>query len=180
MLTEKHIDRIIQCHLDSNDPETFVVGKLIEISDEWFLMQDVSYLGKWNGLALYETADIVSVSTENEYINKLQFLLKHRNEDPFSISMPKDNLLKNVLLFAAKHRKAISLETCSSGCRDVIGFVDKIEHENVKILQYDEFGRADGISYVDMKEITRCFIGDEDLICLEILVKGHWDISPVP
>ena len=77
MLDECLIGKIIQCHIDYSDPESFVVGRLAYYDSDWFLMQDLSSAGRWNGLALYMQSDIVSVSEFSDYIQRIVSLINY-------------------------------------------------------------------------------------------------------
>ena len=80
MLNECMMGEIIQCHIDYGDPESFVVGRLAYFDHDWFLMQDISTAGRWNGLALYMMCDIVSVKKFTDYVHRIESLIECRNE----------------------------------------------------------------------------------------------------
>ena len=46
------IGSVMQFHIDSTDPETFVVGQLVYLGDEWFLIQSIAPSGHWDGIML--------------------------------------------------------------------------------------------------------------------------------
>lgn len=169
MLDERYIGKIIQCHIDYSDPESFVVGRLAYFDSDWFLMQDISPAGRWNGLALYMLSDIVSVNEFSDYIQRIVSLMKYRKEsEPFIPAICKDPLM-NLLLYARDSSRVIGLELHASGYRDINGIVDSLTKNTLCINQIDEFGRADGKSYLSIAAITRCYLDDEESRCLEIL-----------
>lgn len=170
MVNEKNIGRIIQCHIDHSDPESFVVGKVICCDSDWFFMQDISSVGCWNGLALYQQCDVVSIESETEYLNRILLLISKRNE-PVPYSPPiSNNILESLLNYAMHTNRIIGIELCKSGYRDINGIITKINKEIVCIDQIDEYGKDDGTSYVSIDTITRCYIDDAESKCLEILI----------
>lgn len=169
MLDECLIGKIIQCHIDYSDPESFVVGRLAYYDSDWFLMQDLSSGGRWNGLALYMRSDIVSVSEFTDYIQRIVSLMKRRNEsEPIIPPMSKDPLM-SLLLYARDSNRVIGLELHASGYRDINGTIDSLTKNTLCITQIDEFGRSDGKSYLSVEAITRCYLDDEESKCLEML-----------
>ena len=169
MLNECMMGEIIQCHIDYGDPESFVVGRLAYFDHDWFLMQDISTAGRWNGLALYMMCDIVSVKKFTDYVHRIESLIECRNElEPF-IPPISENPLMSLLLYAKDSNRIIGLELHASGYRDVNGIIDSMSKSTLCINQIDEFGRADGKSYLSIDAITRCYLDDEESKCLEML-----------
>lgn len=170
MLDECLIGKIIQCHIDHGDPESFVVGRLVYFDSDWFLMQDLSPAGRWNGLALYMRSDLVSVDEYSDYIHRIISLIKCRNKpEPFIPPMSKDPLM-SLLLYARDSSRVIGLELYASGYRDIDGTIDGLTKNTLCINQIDEFGRSDGKSYLSIDAITRCYLDDEESKCLEMLL----------
>lgn len=169
MISKCLVGRIIQCHIDHSDPESFVVGRVAYTDSNWFIMQDLSPSGHWNGLALYMQADVVSVKKFTDYIHRVVSLANYRNElEPFVPSMSRDPLM-SLLLYARDSNRIIGIELHASGYRDVNGSIDSLTENTLCVNQFDEFGRADGKSYLSIDAITRCYLGDEESTCLEIL-----------
>lgn len=163
------VGEIMQFHIDKGDPNTFVVGCLSTFDTKWFLLQSVSYLGKWDGLALYLNSDLVSLETEVSYLEKMNILLRFRNEKPPNVPETKKNTLFALLEYARETGKFVAIELHMSGDRDVIGSVHEIYKNAVQIRQVDEYGRYDGETLVSTEAISRVFLDDEELKCLKIL-----------
>lgn len=169
MLDECLIGKIIQCHIDYTDPESFVVGRLVYSDSYWFLMQDLSPAGHWNGLALYMQSDIVSVSEFTDYIHRIVSLVKCRNESEPFIPPMSDDPLMSLLLYARSSDRIIGFELHASGYRDINGTIESLTKNTLCINQIDEYGRPDGKSYLSIDAITRCYLDDEESKCLEML-----------
>lgn len=168
MLTGSQLGKIIQCHIDRDDPETFVVGRLLSFDTVWFLMHDITPSGRWNGIAAYMQSDIVQIEDRTDYLQRINTLLRCRGENQELPSM-KSPLLLSMLTYASDTNRIIGAEINASGVRDVNGFVEDMCDHSVCIHQLDEYGRNDGKSWIHIDAITRCYIGDDESMCLEML-----------
>lgn len=169
MLSKELIGKVIQCHIDEGDPETFVVGRLVFFDSDWFLLQDISSIGKWNGLALFMISDLVLICEDSQYLKRINKLLNYWGGSAPSIPSLRDNVLIDLISTAKDTDRIIGCELCASGYRDINGIVISVNDCSVEIEQFDEFGCDDGISYIDISAITRLYVGDEECVCLEIL-----------
>lgn len=173
MLRRDHIGQLIQCHIDQNDPETFVVGVLISFDDDWLLMQDVSVYGESNGFALYQRTDLVSFEEESNYLDKMHILLQYSQASWPNTHIQGRNLLTQVLEYCCFSGKVVGIETHASGFRDVNGVVEKVD-ENIAVLkQIDEYGKCDGNCWLNVGSITRMYFNDKESICLDFLRKYY-------
>ena len=169
MLNECLLGKIIQAHIDNSDHDSFVVGRLVYFDSIWFLMQDLSPMGCWNGLALYKQADIVLIETHSEYIYRIEKLIKYRNETMPSVPNFSRDPLLSLLCYAKDYQRVVGIELHESGYRDINGFVTTLNNDAVRLEQLDEFGKRDGSSYVSIDAITRCYLDDDESRCLEVL-----------
>lgn len=171
MIDCEYVGKIVQCHLDHSDPETFVVGKIIWAGDKWFAMNDILPSGIWNGYALYLVSDVVKIIDKSDYLQRIKTLLAHRGSYRESLNISFRNPLVELLTYIKEHHRIVSLELNCSGLRDVCGYITSIYEDVISVLQIDEFGRYDGTTYLTVDAITRLFFADEEAQCLEILTK---------
>lgn len=171
MINQSCLGEIMQFHIDENDPETFVVGRLAALDEKWFLVQSISIYGKWDGLALYLRSDLVSTIGEKRYLEKLSTLIRYHNEPSPDVPSVAEDALQALLGFSRKNGKPVSLELKWSGKCDVCGFIRDIFENTAHIRQIDEYGEYDGETIVDKDAITRVFYGDEELEALGILAQ---------
>lgn len=171
MIENNQIGKLIQCHIDCSDPETFVVGILIAHDDEWFLMKDVSVYGEENGFALYKKNDLLAVEIESSYIAKIAFLMRFNNTMWPKIQISDDNLLIQVIQLCSSGGGVVGIETYASGFRDINGIVEGIDRNIVIIRQIDEYGRYDGMCWLNINSITRIFFKDKESTYLGILFQ---------
>ena len=178
MLSNRIMGEIIQYHIDSGYPDSFVVGRLVFMDADYFVIQKISPTGHWNGLALYMQSDIVAITQTTAYISRIQSLLKCRNEAAPFVPSISDNPLLCLLRYAQCTSQIVALELHASGYRDASGMVCELTKDTVTIKQVDEFGFPDGTSNISINAITRLFIADDESECLELLMacnKEAWD-----
>lgn len=175
-MTRQDCGRILQYHINRNDPETFVVGELAEIFEDAFLIRSISSGGQWEGLALYPMSDLLAVESDTDYLQYLVRLLKLRKQSPPPLPQRKERGLETILTYAQEHRHVVALELYQSGDRDVIGYVIAQTETVIQIRQLSELGQWDGISYVRSDAITRVYLGDTETMSLELLSAS--DIGP--
>ena len=170
-INEEIKNKICEFHIDICDPETFVVGRLVDHDEKYFLIEEVSPYGRWNGLSLYMKSDVVGVECNSDYLNKMICLLEFSNQQNIRIDVTQknDSLLHSFISFAKNNEHMIGMELHKSGERDAIGYVQETIGGIVCIDQIDEFAKNDGRLYVSTEAITRCFLCDEYLIGVERL-----------
>lgn len=166
------IGSVMQFHIDSTDPETFVVGQLVYLGDEWFLIQSIAPSGHWDGIMLLLCSDVVAVDTHSEYLQKMGRLLPWRGTVPSAFPRLHDEPLPELLNWAITTGMFVALELHMSGTRDVVGCVRSCREGMVCVEQVDEYGFPDGISFVSIPSVNRCFLGDDDLQCLQFLARN--------
>lgn len=164
--------KIQQCHIDRSDPETFVVGKVLEIFDDCFLLQTLSVYGEWDGFALYPLRDLVSVEEDRAYLEKMRTLLREKGQpEPEPPTWLSGNGWEQILCYARRHHRLVAMELYGSGLRDVTGHPGDYGAV-LRVDQVDEFGKPDGVSFLNIGAITRIYLGDAGLHCLELLDEG--------
>lgn len=169
MLTNNSLGKIFEFHLNADEPEIFVVGKLVCVDTEWFLVQDISSSGRWNGFALFRQSDLIFVAEETDYLKKLRKLIEYRNKEEPAIPEFNNDLLIDFIKYANNKRILIGMELCSSGHIDIVGIIVSIQEESVLILQYDEYASRDGYVILPLSMITKYTVGDDELDCIQIL-----------
>lgn len=169
MINDKLINKLIQCHIDHEDPETFVVGYLIAHDEEWFLMKDVSISGECNGFALYKKSDLYSVESSSRYIDKIAFLIDFKDTVWPELSILRGHLLPQIIDVCMKEKLVAGIELYASGLRDINGIIESFDDKILTIRQIDEYGIYDGMCWLDVAAITRVFFQDEESTNLKIL-----------
>lgn len=171
MINNHYLNKVIQCHIDSGDPETFIVGRICWVSDTWFIVQEVSICGEWDGISLYPQSDLVKIVDNSKYLCNLMYVLEKRGEHPMPIPQVKDFPLQALLQYARDNNNMCSFEQNKSGY-NIIGSVSAFDDHYVQIDQYTEDGEPDGSTLILQSSISRIHIGTHFLRYLEILLNS--------
>ena len=161
--------KIILCHINKEDPESFVAGKLLASDTGCFVLKLISPAGRWDGYALYMRSDVVSIDSEDQYIDCLKILLSNRVSEDYATPDLEGNLLIDLLNYAKTYGLCASIELFKSGEKDVIGFINTVDNSFTAVEQLNEFGERDGESLVRTGAITRVHVADDDCECIRIL-----------
>lgn len=160
---------LLQLHININDKDSFIVGSIVSVFDDFILVQKVSPRGEWDGFALFLKADLVAISRDEGYLGMLEKLLKLKHQTPAPVPRRLRGGLKTILTYSEENKKIVALELYKSGDQDAVGYVTKQSKTYVCLRQVDPYGKMDGVSYIANDAITRVFVGDADLACLEML-----------
>lgn len=163
--------RILQCHVDSGDPETFVVGRLLWLFADSFVLNMISPYGRWDGLAMFTLDDLVTVEKGTDYIKMLEKLLILRHEAEPEMPSRMEDGVNTILAYAQNCKEPVALELYKSGHRDVVGYISSLDDGFLQIEQVDELGNSDGTSFVRLCAISRVFCGDDSLTCVKLLSR---------
>ena len=80
----------------------------------------------------------------------------------FNMLFESNDLIEELLIFAQKRHKILSIELMNSGYDDCIGFIELINESMCKTQEINEFGKYDGISIVNLSDITQISCDDTD------------------
>lgn len=153
---QKFIDNqeLIAVFTDEDDTYRFSVGYILAANDIEFLIEEISPLGKYDGLSCRLINDIIKLEYDNEYIDNISKLFEYHKEKRNNSIIIKDSPLISLFDFAKVNKKICYIQLCDSKQDDAVGFVESIEEDfvNIKIIQNN--GRCDGNSIVQLKQIT--------------------------
>lgn len=169
MIGKHLVSKTVQCHLDYEDPDTFVVGEIIDTNDKWMLMRDISPYGRYNGVALYLISDVLYIEEDTVYIGKLKKLIDKRYADKNYCGSIKSADILQFLEQVKFNSRIVCVELEKSGVRDIKGYVESIENSFAEILVVDDYGNYYGKAKIPLSSITRCFAEDDESVCLEWL-----------
>ncbi len=91
-----------------------------------------------------------------------------KNQTPPPVPKLAETGLKTVLMHGMEHNRMVGLELYKSGNQDVVGYV--LAQSNLCLPETSwPIWEADGVCYVKTSAITRVYLEDGDLLCLELL-----------
>lgn len=169
MIDETMWGRVAQCHVDAEDTECFLVGRIVWSNAQWVLMQLLAPHGRWDGIALLAQADYQAVEVDTPYCQKLVKVAALRGEDAQAYPAMGDDPRGKMLNHAQAHQLTAALEICGSGVDDVVGTVEDVSGGLVRVRQWTDDGDADGESAVAVDAVTAIFVGSEQLTYLDLL-----------
>ena len=126
MIDETMWGRVAQCHVDAEDTECFLVGRIVWSNAQWVLMQLLAPHGRWDGIALLAQADYQAVEVDTPYCQKLVKVAALRGEDAPAYPAMGDDPRGKMLNHAQAHQLTAALEICGSGVDDVVGTVEDV------------------------------------------------------
>ena len=144
MIDETMWGRVAQCHVDAENTECFLVGRIVWSNAQWVLMQMLAPHGRWDGIALC-------------------------GEDAPAYPAMGDDPRGEMLNHAQAHQLTAALEICGSGVDDVVGTVEDVRGGLVRVRQWTDDGEEDGESAVAVDAVTAIFVGSEQLTYLDLL-----------
>lgn len=110
MIDETMWGRVAQCHVDAEDTECFLVGRIVWSNAQWVLMQLLAPHGRWDGIALLAQADYQAVEVDTPYCQKLVKVAALRGEDAPAYPAMGDDPRGKMLNHAQAHQLTAALE----------------------------------------------------------------------
>ena len=135
--------RLAMYHIDPSDSTTFVVGKCLIQTHCFLLLVLLTPTGRWDGFALIDSKDVVSVETEHPYLERLRKLLGLWNEAEPVWPGCLPNSILDFFETALCAQRAVSVELCASG-----------DAELEKPPTADTFLMKNNMNYTDQQEIV--------------------------
>jgi len=144
---------IVSVHTDKEDWSSCAVGLVDGLSDLHVCLKSISKDGCVGGFEVRRLEDIFKLDCDGSYERKLRNLV-----DATQISLPasigeSSDLLLDVLERAKEQGLVV---TIWGGDLDdsLVGFVRELSDEAVRVSVVDEFGCADGYSWLSLEEIV--------------------------
>lgn len=148
------LKEIVLIYTDDKDTETFSVGYILAHSQNDIIIAYVDSLGNNDGFLGKKLSDIIKLEYKSKYSTKIQKLNKLKNNTIEPILLQNEFLFVDLMIYAYKFKKIVSIELFNSGIDDVIGYVESIEGNSAKIKLINNYGEYDGETIINMKNIT--------------------------
>lgn len=147
--------RNVCIYTDFNDTSKFLYGRFLCANEYYFVVYMFSCDGDFDGILVKTTDSIIRLEFDGQYEEKMQ-LLSSEKELPEILSFLNNKyIIDQVLDYANKTQSIVSIEICSSSCDDIVGFVEEMNNDMVKIKQVDEYGFDDGVTIIKLSNITQ-------------------------
>lgn len=146
-----------------NDTTSFVYGKIIAVNEHHLLIYMISPDGNFDGFLMKKVEDIFRIETGGQYFQKMSRLISEDATAHISdIALRADDIPSSLLTASKAMQQVVAIEQMDSGINDVIGIVRDISDSCVAVSQIDEYGSADGISYIRASDISQISYMSQD------------------
>ena len=147
-------NEIVSLFTELNEPDNFWAGFVGRISDEFIMLNGVCSRGRYEWFRINKISDIYKIEFGGKYQEKLEklYLLQNQNHKP--VTKLSEDLISDLLIFAKENKLIATIQIRDSGYDDIIGYIEDLTDETVKIKLLDEFGDEDGFSVFNKNDIT--------------------------
>ncbi|MGG2028043.1 hypothetical protein AB1282_20290 [Gottfriedia sp. S16(2024)] len=164
-LTNK--EELVEIYTDLGDVDTCAVAKVLNLSDEYVILANVSPTGMYDGFSLIQTEKIYQISLDTLYLRKIDKLYKAKKQSHIKVDINNENLMMGIIEFAKRNNFVVLIELYESAT--VQGLIKSEENGVLIVTNLTQFGKRDGESLIKIEDITTIHIDDEDRNCLKIL-----------
>lgn len=142
-------------YTDSENSNKFIYGQILAVDMDYIAIGMISPDGISDGIVVQPTGRVIRVEIGGQYDRKMQKLIMFHNSKSDQYAFENGKILESVLRIAQQTKRVVSIEILNSGYDDIAGFVDEIENHFCAVRQIDAYGCEDGVSYVQMSDITQ-------------------------
>ena len=168
---------IVSLHTDVSDSSACSVGYVEQLSDCDVRLRAISPEGLPGGYEIRSLEDVYRVDIDGLYEKNIHFLSRHQGkifQDAHCESAAEgESLLLSTLHDAAQHARKIVVLWTQDREDSIVGYVEDVHDETVKMLSIDEYGREDGMILVDVRALVSMDYNSTQCQVLEY-VHDHW------
>lgn len=146
--------KLVSLYSNVENKDAFNVGFIVDYDSKFLLLNSISEYGKYDGILLIYIDDIFRIDIDSNYENKLLRLLNNKEITNYKFKKI-GSCIEKLFNYAKENNSIISISFFDSDYKsDVIGKVKSYNTNLVEICCYDEYGKVDGISYINISEIN--------------------------
>jgi len=146
-----------------SDTTSFIYGKIIAVNEQHLLIYMISPDGNFDGFLMKKVDDIFRIETGGQYSRKMSRLISEDATTHSSdIILSTDDIPSSLLTASKTMQQVVAIEQMNSGINNVIGIVKNISGSCVAVSQIDEYGNADGVSYIQISDISQISYMSQD------------------
>ena len=161
-------------YYDENDTETFLIGWIISMDEEFFIIECINMGGYSNGFVCRLIDSVIKVESCNKYLQSIEKLFNLNKQKRSNKFYDAKNCLKEIIDYVVKNRKVAFVELCESSRIDSVGYIKAYkENDEITILTINDIGELDdGEVYLDYERISAITIDSEYQVRLEKIQKN--------
>ncbi len=168
--------KLIAVYHEDSKPDTFDLGTVLCVDDDFVLMQLLSLDGCYDGIAVFSIAEVARVEVDTQYVAKLNTLMGRLQQEVggWQPAANEHNLLESVLLEIKRTKRLATIMLCSSA-ESVLGTIEELGSDWLSVRQIDDYGRPDGICYFQTADIASIYCNsaaEQRIECL-IIASQH-------
>ena len=171
------MDALVSLFVDPENPEDFIAGYVDKVNLKQVVLRAISPVGRYDGLMAVRLDTVVTLMGEDDYAERLRFLIKLRNEAaPAPLeAQPGDDLFHALLDRARAEGRAVTIWLHDD---EYVGFVRALDDMRVTLGALDFFGRDPIDETIVLRDIEMISLGAEDELMYELLAENaHRDLG---
>ncbi len=161
------------CEIYTNEYDTdkFIVGYVAGLDDEFCLIPNFDYYGRYDGVICLATDDIYRIQTNTRYLKAIEKLIK--DTSIAERSFPTGNVLNSVIDCLKEAKQVCQIELLDSDVVNVSGIIEAFDRQNgiIKLDCVDDYGTFDGECTIDVQAINLISYNSSDTERIELLMK---------
>lgn len=162
------------CEIYANEYDTdkFIVGYVAGLDDEFCLIPNFDYYGRYDGVICLATDEIYRIQTNTRYLKAIEKLIANKNcitEQNF----PSIDILNSVIDCLKENKRVCQIELLDCDVVNLSGIVEAFDRQNgtIKLDCVDDYGTSDGECTIDVQAINLISYNSSDTKRIEFLMK---------
>ena len=160
-------------YTNNTKQDKFIYGRIIGADEVFLAILMVSQDGLYDGIAIMEIERVLRIEESVSYNDKMVRLMRIRGYAEKEISVDETDILSWGINLVVNKKSIVSVELCGSEMWDVVGIMDSITGNNCKVNCVDEYGLEDGVSFIELRDITQICFESEDENRISVLWKDR-------
>ena len=161
-------DILISLYSDTDEPESFTLGYLLEMDESNVLVNMVDSFGEENGFCTIILSDIFIFDQDKMYSEKMNNLFKLKNQSRKYIVNLKSNPIISFLENALENKILVEVNEDDN----YVGYVIEFSIEFLELAIIDNYGNDMGMAIIDMGHVGILKCQNRYLKDLELLYGG--------
>lgn len=162
---------LVAIYSDCNNTDKFSVGKILGVDDDFVLLGCVTPTGAYDGFAILRIDHCILAERDTQYLKKMKTLCTLKNMQWKKVII-QNNVVDEMLKYAAEQKCCVNIELCDSGFYDVQGIVSFMDTEGLTIDKLTDIGMSDGVAYVPRHLMTKITVDSVEEQMVELLYNN--------
>lgn len=160
-------EKLISVYTDADDTSSFTLGFIIQIDDEFILMNMINKFGEEDGFSLINLDDIFSYDDDKLYSGKVLKLYTMKNQVRKQIDDLENSTINNLLKYAQNNNYLVEVN------EDIIGFVNYFSDDILELNLVDIYAQKLGMACIDINNINVIDCQSKYFKDIEMLIQSE-------